>query len=114
MGVTDALIEAMLDSTARAKREQDDLQKKNEMEGLMTEIQQMRKKLDELKTAQAEQQSQAPSTATASQVSGPSLGDTVNNCASQLAALEACKQLPHLAGMLCRSVAKSQFPCEGM
>ncbi len=114
MGVTDALIEAMLDSTARANREQDDLRKKNEMEGLMTEMEHMRKKLDELKTAQAEQQSQAPSTTAASQAGGPSLGDTVNNCASQLAALEACKQLPHLAGMLCRSVAKSQFPCEGM
>jgi coenzyme F420-reducing hydrogenase delta subunit len=114
LGVTDVLIEAMLDSTARAKREQDDLRKKNEMEGLMTEIQHMRKKLDELKTAQAEQQSQAPSATIASQNNGPSLGDTVNNCAAQLTSLEACKQLPHLAGILCRSVAKSQFPCEGM
>jgi hypothetical protein len=114
MGVTDVLIEAMLDSTTRAKREQDDLRKKNEVEGLMTEIQHMRKKLDELKTAQVEQHSQATSAVAASQVSVPSLGDTVNNCASQLAALEACKQLPHLAGILCKSVAKSQFPCEGM
>ena len=81
----------------------------------MAELQHiMRKKLDELKTAQAEQQSQAPSATTASQASGPSLGDTVNNCASQLAALEACKQLSHLAGILCKSVAKSQFPYEGM
>ena len=80
----------------------------------MAELQHMRKKLDELKTAQAEQQSQAPSATTASQASAPSLGETVNNWASQLAALEACKQLPHLAGMLCKSVAKSQFPCEGM
>jgi len=84
------------------------------MEGLMTEMEHMRKKLDELKTAQAEQQSQAPSAAAASQASGPSVGDTVNNCASQLASLEACKHLPSLAGILCRSVAKSQFPCEGM
>ena len=101
--------------TVVTAREQDDLRNKNEREGLMAELQHMRKKLDELKTAQAEQQSQAPSATTASQASAPSLGDTVNNCASQLAALEACKQLPHLAGMiLCKSVAKSQFPCEGM
>ncbi|MDA8422927.1 MAG: ankyrin repeat domain-containing protein [Nitrospiraceae bacterium] len=114
MGVTDLLIEAMLDSTARAKRDQDDLQKKNEMEDLMTEIQHMRKKIDELKAAQIEQQSQAPSATAASRESGPSLSDAVKNCAAQLAALEACKQLSGLAEILCRSVAKSQFPCEGM
>jgi hypothetical protein len=41
-------------------REQDDLRNKNERQGLMAELQHiMRKKLDELKAAQAEQQSQA-------------------------------------------------------
>ena len=47
--------------TVVTAREQDDLRNKNEREGLMAELQHMRKKLDELKTAQAEQQSQAPS-----------------------------------------------------
>jgi hypothetical protein len=98
MGMTDVLIEAMLDSTGRAKRAQEELQQKKEMEKLLAEIQQAQKKLDEAKTEQNE--------------SGPSLGDTVKNCAAQIAALEACKRLPWPANSVCASTAKSQFPCQ--
>ncbi len=109
MGMTGGLIEAMLDSTTRAKRDQEELQKKKEMENLLAEIQRTQKKLDEAKAAQERQQSQG---VTEQQGSGPSLGDTVKNCAAQIAALEACKHLPWPANSVCAATAKSQFPCQ--
>lgn len=69
-----------------------------------------------LKTAPKQQQLQAaapmPQAAVpGQQASGPSLGETITNCASQLAAIEACKQLPWYARDICKATAKSQFPC---
>jgi hypothetical protein len=115
MGVTGVLVEAMLDSTTRAKRDQDELRKKKEMEDLLAEIQQTQKKLNEMKAAQEqqEQQQQQPqTTASGRQDNGPSVGDTVKNCAAQIAALEACKHLPWPASTVCAATAKSQFPCQ--
>jgi len=110
MGMTGVLIEAMLDSTTRAKREQEELQKKKEMENLLAEIQRTQKKLDAMKAAQEQQQSRAP--ASVAQGSDPSLGDTVKNCAAQIAALEACKHLPWYGQAVCKAAAKSKFPCQ--
>ncbi len=110
MGITGALIAAMLDSTTRAKREQEELLKKKDMENLLAEIQQTQKKLNEMKAAQEQQPSQAA--APGQQAGGPSVGDTVKNCAAQIAALEACKHLPWPASTVCAATAKSQFPCQ--
>jgi len=110
MGITDALVAAMIDSTTRGKRGQEELQKKKEMEDLLAEIQRAQRKLDLLKTAQEQQQPQAA--AQGQQTSGPSVGDTVKNCAAQITALQACKQLPWPANSLCAATAKSQFPCQ--
>ncbi len=112
MGMTDVLIEAMLDSTGRAKRAQEELQKKKEMENLLAEIQQAQKKLDEAKTAQGQQQQQPQATVAGQKENGPSLSDTVKNCAAQIAALEACKHMPWPANSVCAATAKSQFPCQ--
>ena len=109
MGVPEVVIEAMLESTSRAVRDEEESQKKKNMEDLLAEIQRMQKKLEELKTAQASGPA-APVPANRSQ--GPSVVDTVQNCAAQIAALEACKHLPSLGAMICRSAAKAQFPCE--
>jgi hypothetical protein len=110
MGVTGVLIEAMLDSTTRAKRAQEEQQKKRDMENLLAEIQHAQQKLDTMKVAQAQQPSRPQ--ASTGQESGPSLGDTVKNCAAQIAALEACKHLPWPANSICAATAKSQFPCQ--
>jgi hypothetical protein len=110
MGMTGVLIESMLDSTTRAKREQGELQKKKEMEDLLAEIQRTQKKLDAMKTAQESQQVQA--SASAGQGTDPSLGDAVKNCTAQIAALEGCKHLPWPANSVCGAAAKSQFPCQ--
>jgi hypothetical protein len=110
MGVTGVLIEAMLDSTTRAMRDQDELRKKKEMEDLLAEIRTAQKKLDAIKAAQDQQSSQA--SAPGQQTGGPSVGDAVKNCASQIAALEACKHLPWPANSVCAATAKSQFPCQ--
>jgi tetratricopeptide (TPR) repeat protein len=110
MGVTGVLIEAMLDSTTRAKRAQEELQKKKDMENLLAEIQHAQQKLDTMKAAREQQQSRPQ--ASSGQESGPSLGDTVKNCAAQIAALEACKHLPWPANSVCAATAKSQFPCQ--
>jgi len=110
MGMTSLLIEAMLDSTTRAKRAREEQQKKKDMENLLAEIQNAHRKLDMMKAAQQQQQPQAA--ATGRQDSGPSLGETLQNCASQVAALEACKHLPWPANSVCASTAKSQFPCQ--
>ena len=99
----------MIESTARVTRDAEELQKKKYMEDLLAEIQRMQNKLDDLKTAQA---SGAVVPVSAGQSQGPSVGDAVKNCAAQIAALEACKQLPSLAAMVCKAAAKSQFPCE--
>ena len=109
MGVPAVLIKAMLDSTARAKREEEELQKKKAMEEILAEIQRVQNRLEELKT---EQSSAITASASPGQDQGPSVGDTVKNCSAQIAALEGCKRLPSLGAMVCTSVAKSQFPCQ--
>ncbi len=109
MGIPEVVIEAMIESTSRVTRDEDELQKKKNMEDLLAEIQRMQKKLDDLKTAQA---SGAAVPVSAGQSQGPSVVDTVRNCAAQITALEACKHLPSLGAMVCRAAAKSQFPCE--
>lgn len=105
-GVPACIVEAMLDATNRATREQEERQRKDEMETLLADIQRAQKRLDELKTAQAQPAQ------TASQEGGNTLSDTVKNCAAQVAALEACKQLPGLAQVVCKAAAKAKFPCE--
>jgi hypothetical protein len=110
MGISGVLVEAMLDSTTRAKRAQEELQKKKEMEDLLAEIQRTQKKLESMRVAQERQQSQ-PSVSVG-QDSGPSLNDTVKNCAAQVAALEACRHLSGIFQAVCRATAKSQFPCQ--
>lgn len=109
MGLRGVLVEAMLDSTGRATREEEELHKKKDMEDLLAEIQRMQKKLDELKSTQA---SGAAVPVSTGQSQGPSVSDAVKNCSAQVAALEACKRLPNLAAMVCKATAKSQFPCE--
>lgn len=108
MGIPAVLIKAMLDSTARAKREDEELKKKKAMEDILSEIQRAQGRLEELKA----EQTSAVVPVSADQSQGPSVSDTVKNCAAQIAALEGCKQLPSLAAMVCKAAAKSQFPCE--
>lgn len=114
MGISNVLIEAMLESTTQSKNKADDLQNKKEMEALLAEIQHMHQKIDELKVAKERQESQQPQSSSLASNSSTesSLGDTLKNCAAQLAALEGCKHLPGLAQPVCRSLAKSQFPCQ--
>jgi hypothetical protein len=112
MGITSALMEAMLDSTTRAKRAQEELQKKKDMENLLAEIQHAQKRLDAIKAAQEQQQRQPQAAAAERQNSGPSVSETLTNCASQVAALEACKRLPWPANSVCASTAKASFPCQ--
>jgi len=109
MGVPAMLIKAMLDSTTRAKREEEEVQKKKAMEDILADIQRTQKRLDDLKSAEA---SSAAVQVSVSQNQGPSVGDTVKNCAAQISALEACKRLPGLAAMICKATAKSSFPCD--
>lgn len=120
-GMTGVLIEAMLDSTNRAKRSQEEQQKKKEMEALLTDIQHAQRRLDELKAAQTAQTQQVQNQLVQTQVQAPVpvqqsgdtvLADTVKNCAAQVVALEACKRLPGLVQTVCKMTAKSQFPCE--
>jgi hypothetical protein len=111
-GMTGVLIEAMLDSTTRAKRAQEELQKKKEMEDLLTETQRTQKKLDATKAAQEQQQQQPQAADSGRQDSGPSVGDTLKNCAARIAALEACRHLSGFAQTICKATAKSQFPCQ--
>ncbi len=110
MGVSAVLIEAMIDSTTRAKREEEELQKKKAMEDILAEIQRVQNRLEELKTAQSS--AVVPVSVSAQQGQGPSVTDTVTNCTAQISALEACKHLPGLGAMICKATAKSQFPCE--
>lgn len=109
MGIPEVVIEAMIESTSRVSRDEEELQKKKNMEDLLAEIQRVQKKLGDLKTAQT---SGAAVPLPAAQSQGPSVVDSVQNCAAQIAALEACKHLPRLGAMVCRVAAKSQFPCE--
>ena len=110
IGISAVLIEAMIDSTTRAKREEEELQKKQAMEDILAEIQRVQRKLAELKSVQPSAVTPVP-VSTAGQSKGPSVTDTVQNCASQIAALEACKHLPSFGAMICKATAKSQFPC---
>ena len=109
MGIPEVVVEAMIESTSRATRDEEELQNKKKMADLLADIQQMQNKLVDLKTAKV---SDAAMPVSAVQSQGPSVSDAVTNCASQVAALEACKYLPSLGAMVCRAAAKAQFPCE--
>jgi hypothetical protein len=109
MGIPKVVVEAMIESTSRATQEEEEMQKKQKMADLLAEIHQMQNELVDLKTAKA---SAAVMPVSSVQSQGPSLGDAVTNCASQTAALDACKHLPSLGAMVCRGAAKAQFPCE--
>jgi hypothetical protein len=108
-GVPACIIEAMLDSTNRSKRAEEELQKKKEMEALLADIQHAQGRLDELKAAKAQQ---VQTITLAQQDSSNVLADTAKNCAAQIAALEGCRQLPGLLQAVCKITAKSQFPCQ--
>lgn len=114
-GMTGPLIEAMLDSTNRAIREQEEERKKKEMEALRSDVLHAQQRLDELKAAREAQAQQPQTPAPASSVQAANdttAADTLKNCAAQIAALEACKHLPGFASTVCKMTAKSQFPCE--
>lgn len=112
-GVSALLIEAMIDSTTRAKREEEDLQKKKAMEDILAEIQRAQDRMEKLKIEQSSAPVPvSPVSVSAEQGQGSLVADTVKNCAAQIAALEACRHLPSLGAMVCKAAAKSQFPCE--
>lgn len=119
-GMTGPLIEAMLDSTNRAKRAQEEEQKKKEMEALRADIQHAQRKLEELKAAQSAQQAQtqsqpqqqSPAVVPVQPANDNVVAETVKNCSAQIVALEACKRLPGFAATVCKMTAKSQFPCD--
>ncbi|MHB8843893.1 MAG: ankyrin repeat domain-containing protein [Nitrospirota bacterium] len=115
MGISALLIEAMIDSTTRAKREEEDLQKKKAMEDILLEIRRAQSKLADLKSVPSTVAAPAtpvPVSASAAQSQGPDAATTVQNCTAQIAALEACRHLPSFGAMICKAAAKSQFPCE--
>lgn len=106
LGLSDSIIQAIIEVTTESERIAEEKQRKAEMADLLVEIKHMKKKLDELKAAQTNQPVQQASN------EGPSLQDTLKNCALQLGALEACRHAPGLTQSICKIAAKSQFPCD--
>lgn len=107
-GVPASIVEAMLDSTSRAKRMQEEERSKKEMEMLLADIQRAQRRLEELKASQSQQ----VQTSAAREGEGNTAADIAKNCVAQIAALEACKQLPGLLQSACKATAKAKFPCE--
>lgn len=98
MGLTSNIIQAMLESTLEAQRRNEALQRKKEWEQRQAG------------SPPGQQSYQTPSSGQGGNLS-PVL-EAVRNCASQAAALEACKNLSGFARSLCNAAAKSQFPCQ--
>lgn len=107
-GVPASIIEAMLDSTSRAKRMQEEERSKKVMESLLADIQRAQRRLEELKASQSQQ----VQTSAAREGEGNTAADIAKNCGAQIVALEACKQLPGLLQSACKATAKAKFPCE--
>jgi hypothetical protein len=110
MGLTSDIIQAMIESTYDAQRNSEALQRKKEREQ-QAGYQPAQMPSGGTDPSPGQQQSyQAPASGQGGNLS-PVL-EAVRNCASQAAALEACKNLSGFARSLCNSVAKSQFPCQ--
>jgi hypothetical protein len=109
MGLTGDIIQAMIESTYDAQRNSEALQRKKEWEQRQAGYQpaQMPSGGDSVAPGQSYQ-----STASGQGGDLSPVLEAVRNCASQAAALEACKNLSGFARSLCNSVAKSQFPCQ--
>lgn len=111
MGLTGDIIQAMIESTYEAQRNSEALQRKKEWEQRQAGYQPAQMPSGVTDSSPGQQQSyQAPASGQGVNLS-PVL-EAVRNCASQAAALEACKNLSGFARSLCNSVAKSQFPCQ--
>lgn len=111
MGLTGDIIQAMIESTYEAQRNSEALQRKKEWEQRQAGYQPAQMPSGVTDSSPGQQQSyQAPASGQGGNLS-PVL-EAVRNCASQAAALEACKNLSGFARSLCNSVAKSQFPCQ--
>lgn len=110
MGLTGDIIQAMLESTLEAQRNSEALQRKKEREQRQAGNQPAQMPPGDRNTAPGQQSYQAPSSGQGGNLS-PVL-EAVRNCASQAAALEACKNLSGFARSLCNAAAKSQFPCQ--
>lgn len=110
MGLTGDIIQAMIVSTLEAQRSSEALQRKKEWEQREAGSQPAQTPSGEMYTAPGQQSYQAPSSGQGGN-SSPVL-EAVRNCASQAAALEACKNLSGFARSLCNAAAKSQFPCQ--
>jgi len=107
-GVSDVLIEAMMESTVKAKEAADMKQMKSEQEQILSEIKKAQAKLEQLQVAQAN------SAAGGAGVGGGlSVGDALANCAGQVSALKTCDHIPggSIVQSICRSAAKSKFQC---
>lgn len=109
VGVSDVLIEAMMESTVKAKEAADMQQLKSEQEQLLFEIKKAQAKLEQLQVAQASARAGGGAAGSA----GPSAGDAIANCAGQVVALKACDHVPggSIVQSICRSAAKSKYQC---
>ncbi len=102
LGISDLLISAMLDSTARAIEKEEAASQKAEMEKLVQEQKRLQEEMARQKAGAAQ--------ATPAAAQGSTLGD----CAAQLGAIQLCQNIPGgaLVQMACEMAAKSKFPCK--
>jgi hypothetical protein len=97
-GLSDRIIEEMMAANMRAEKDA-------EARALRAEIDQLRRTIEEM-----QMQRTAPVASSVSSGTGISL----ESCAAQLAALEACEHTPggSLGVSICKMAAKSKFPCD--
>jgi hypothetical protein len=107
MGLTSSIIQAMIESTITAEREEKP--KRERAQGGIPVGSQGVQDGPYAGSSGEQQQIEIP---VAGGGTGPSLQDAVVNCAAQTAALEVCKQLSGLARSICNAAAKAQFPCQ--
>jgi hypothetical protein len=100
LGLPDAMVKAMIESTARALREKRDEQ---ERESLKREI-------AELKKLVAAKGAGAGEGATVQTKDGPL--DQAACIAKRLAAMKICEQMPWPGSTVCSSTAQANFPCK--
>jgi hypothetical protein len=108
MGLTNDLIQAMLESTLDAKRAEK-ARLRNTGGGAYPAGGQSGQMMRNETYSSGEQQ---PAPVPASEEYVPSVGEKIANCAAQAAALEGCKRLSGFAQTLCNSAVKVQFPCQ--
>ena len=108
MGLTNDLIQAMLESTHDAKRAEKALLKIIGGGASPAGGQPIQMRRDEIYSSGEQQSVQAP----ASGGDIPSSGDALANCTARAVALEGCKRLSGFAQSVCNATAKAQFPCQ--